>query len=141
VVYGPEASCREMWRAKGNNLRKLWIPEEVGCCLQEGVPSCSSGTVQGNIFRKFWTMEGIGHSWQGDDPLCRSGTTQGTQASEMRKRRYCIENPKGTDIQDEMLEGPRMQNWNKGPRRKTSCVLKSRGHQMGLTGRLSDWSS
>jgi hypothetical protein len=55
--------------------------------------------------RKLWTMEGIGHIKQGDDPLCRSGTTQGTWASETRKTRYSTENPEGTDVQDEMLEG------------------------------------
>jgi hypothetical protein len=32
-----------MRRAKGTNPRKLWIPEEVGCRLQEGVLPCSSG--------------------------------------------------------------------------------------------------
>jgi hypothetical protein len=30
-------------RAKGTDLRILWILEDVGCRLQEGVPSCSSG--------------------------------------------------------------------------------------------------
>jgi hypothetical protein len=33
-------------RAEGTDQRKLWIPEEVDCRLQVGVPSCSSGTAQ-----------------------------------------------------------------------------------------------
>jgi hypothetical protein len=45
VALGPASSCRATWRAKGTDKRRLWIPE-VGCRLQEGVPSCSSGTAQ-----------------------------------------------------------------------------------------------
>jgi hypothetical protein len=72
---------------EGTDPRRLWIPEEVGCGLQEGVPSCSSSTAQEKRFQensgpgKLWTAEGIGRSRQGDDPLCRSGTTQGTRVS------------------------------------------------------------
>jgi hypothetical protein len=78
-------------RAKGIEPRRWWIPEEVGCCLQKGVLSCSSGTAQEKLLQenlgpgKLWTAEGIGHSQQGDDLLCRSGTTQGTGASETWK--------------------------------------------------------
>jgi hypothetical protein len=51
----------------------LWILEEVGCCLQEGVPLCKNGMAQGKRLQensdpgKLWTAEGIGH-WQKDDP-------------------------------------------------------------------------
>jgi hypothetical protein len=40
------SSCRTTQRAKGTNTKRLWISMEVGCHLQEGVPSCSSDTVQ-----------------------------------------------------------------------------------------------
>jgi hypothetical protein len=33
-------------RTKGNDPRRWWIPEEVGCRLQKGAPSCRSGTEQ-----------------------------------------------------------------------------------------------
>jgi hypothetical protein len=36
-----------MQRAKGIDPRRMWIPEEVGCHLQIGVPLCKSGTAQG----------------------------------------------------------------------------------------------
>jgi hypothetical protein len=36
TAQGPESSCRATWRAKGIDPRRLWIPEEVGCHLQEG---------------------------------------------------------------------------------------------------------
>jgi hypothetical protein len=42
----PEAICRATWRAKGTDTRRLWIVEEVGYRLQEGVPSCGSGAEQ-----------------------------------------------------------------------------------------------
>jgi hypothetical protein len=104
------------------------IPEEVGYRLQEGVPSCSSGTAQGKSLQEFSdpgelrTAEEIGRSRQEDDPLCRSGTTQGTRASKTRKRRHGTENPEGTDVQDETLVGTRMQNWNKDLRHKTAAA-------------------
>jgi hypothetical protein len=41
---GPASSCRATRRAKGTDLRRVWILEEVGCRLQERVPSFSSGT-------------------------------------------------------------------------------------------------
>jgi hypothetical protein len=52
---------------------------------------------------KLWTAEGIGHRWNDDDPQRKSGMAQQTHASEMRKRQYCTENPKRTDVQDETL--------------------------------------
>jgi hypothetical protein len=45
-TQGPESCCRAKWRAKGTD------PEEVSCCLQEGVPSCSSGTEQGKCLQE-----------------------------------------------------------------------------------------
>jgi hypothetical protein len=41
---GQEASCRATQRAEETDLRRLWIPDEVGWCLQEGIPPCNSGT-------------------------------------------------------------------------------------------------
>jgi hypothetical protein len=66
-------------RAKRTDPRRLWILEEAGCCLQEGVPLCSSGTVQEKHLQdnsdpgKLWTAEGIGRSWQEDDRQYKSG--------------------------------------------------------------------
>jgi hypothetical protein len=48
AAQGPTSSCSATQRAKETDPRRLWIPEEVGCGLQKGVPSCSSGTAQGN---------------------------------------------------------------------------------------------
>jgi hypothetical protein len=42
------------WRAKGTDLRRVWILEEVGCCLQEGVWS------KRNVFRKIQTQGNCG---------------------------------------------------------------------------------
>jgi hypothetical protein len=76
--HGLASNCRAMWRAKGTGLRKLWIPEEVCCCLQEGAPLCSSGTAQGKRLQeisdpgKLWTAEGNGRC-----------TARGTQSQEM----------------------------------------------------------
>jgi hypothetical protein len=67
-VQGPESSCRATRRAEGTDPRRLWIPEEVGCRLQEGVPSCSSDTTQEKRLQensdagKLWTAKGIGRS-------------------------------------------------------------------------------
>jgi hypothetical protein len=46
AAQGLEASCRAAQRAKGTDLSRLWIPEEAGCRLQEGVLSFKSGMVQ-----------------------------------------------------------------------------------------------
>jgi hypothetical protein len=40
VVQGRESGCRTPPGTKG------MVPEEVGCCLQEGVPLCKSGMAQ-----------------------------------------------------------------------------------------------
>jgi hypothetical protein len=40
------------WRAKGTDPKNLWIPEEVGCRLQEDVLSCNSGMVQEEYLQK-----------------------------------------------------------------------------------------
>jgi hypothetical protein len=44
AAEGQEASCRAMRGARGTDPRRLRIPEEVGCRLQEGIPSRFSGT-------------------------------------------------------------------------------------------------
>jgi hypothetical protein len=45
-AYGrtQEASCRAMRGARETDPRNLWIPDEVGCRLQEGILSRNSGT-------------------------------------------------------------------------------------------------
>jgi hypothetical protein len=35
AAQGPVPSCRATRRAKGTDPRRLWIPEEVGCHLQQ----------------------------------------------------------------------------------------------------------
>jgi hypothetical protein len=87
AALGPEASCKATRRAKGTDTRRLWIRDEVGCLLQEGVLSCSSGTAQEKCPQensdpgKLWTVEGIGCSRKEDDPLYKSVTERGTRAS------------------------------------------------------------
>jgi hypothetical protein len=51
----PTSSCRATRRAKGTDLSKLWIPEEVGCHLQEGVLPCKIAWHKMNIVRDKWT--------------------------------------------------------------------------------------
>jgi hypothetical protein len=43
---GPASSRRVPREAKGTDPGRLWVPEEVGCRLQEGVPPCKSGMPQ-----------------------------------------------------------------------------------------------
>jgi hypothetical protein len=115
-----------MWRAKGIDLRRLWIPEEVGCRLQKDVSSCNRGTAQEKHLQensgpgKLWTAEGIGRSRQEDDPQYKSGTEQGTGSQEIRPGQCGTRNPERTDVQEEMLEGPGMQIdiWDKGLRQQ-----------------------
>jgi hypothetical protein len=47
AAQGPASSCRAMRRAERTYPRRLWIPGEVGCHLQEVIPSYSSGMVHG----------------------------------------------------------------------------------------------
>jgi hypothetical protein len=55
--------CREPMKQP----RKLWIPEEVGCRLHEGIPPCSSGMAKKETPsenwdpRNLWTAQGVGH--------------------------------------------------------------------------------
>jgi hypothetical protein len=70
----------------------MWIPEEVGCRLQ-------------------------------DDPPCKSDTALGTRTSETSQRRYCTKNSEETNVQEEILEGPGIQNWNKGLRWQTAAMF------------------
>jgi hypothetical protein len=82
--HGLASCCRATQKANGTDLRRLWILKEVGCRLQEGVPSCSSGMAQEKLLQensgpgKLWTAEGIGRSQHEDDPQYKSGTAQGT---------------------------------------------------------------
>jgi hypothetical protein len=116
-----------MRRVKGSDQRELWVPEEVGCRLQEGVPPCKSGMVQEERLQedsdpdKLWTAARIGRC-QEDDPQCKSGTTQGTRASETRKRRHFTENPERANGGEQTLEEPGMQKWHKGPTPKTTAT-------------------
>jgi hypothetical protein len=45
---------------KGSDPRKLWIPEEVGCHLQEGVPPCNSGMAKKETLRKSEAQKNVG---------------------------------------------------------------------------------
>jgi hypothetical protein len=87
AAQGSASSCRATRRAKATDPRRLWILEEVGCRLQEGVPLCSSGTAQEKHLQKnsdsgkLWSEEGIGRSRQEDEPHYKIGTMQRTRAS------------------------------------------------------------
>jgi hypothetical protein len=69
---------RATWRAKETDPRKLWIPEEVDCRLQEGVPPFNSGMAQKEQLqeildpRELWTTEGCDRSRKEGYPLCRT---------------------------------------------------------------------
>jgi hypothetical protein len=43
-----------MWRAKGTDPKRLWIWDEVVCCLQEGVQLCNSGMAQEKPLKENW---------------------------------------------------------------------------------------
>jgi hypothetical protein len=128
VAAGLKANCRATRRAKGTDLRNLWILEEVGCHLQKGVPWCSIGTPQKKRLQensdpgKLWTMKGIGCSQQDDNPQYKSGTVQGTQLQEIQPGWCGTRNPERIDVWEEMLEGPKMQQWHKGQRPKTAAT-------------------
>jgi hypothetical protein len=71
----------------------------------------------------------IGCSWQENDPQYKSVMAQGTQSQEIRPGQCGIRNLEGTDFQEEMLEGPRMQQWCKGPRPKTAATRQQANNQ------------
>jgi hypothetical protein len=58
----------------------LWIQEEFGCHLQEGILLCKSGMAKKENWdpRKVWTVQGVRHCQNKEDPLCKSGKAQGT---------------------------------------------------------------
>jgi hypothetical protein len=118
IGTGPASSCRATRGAKGTDPRRVWIPEEVGWRLQEGMLSCSSGRVQEKHLQEnsdpgeLWTAEGIGRSRREDDPLCSRDTAQG----------------KG--LQGRSHEGPSVeQGWRKNQARNKFA----RGTQKGQT--------
>jgi hypothetical protein len=82
------------------------IQEEVGCCLQKGVPPCKSGMVKKETFkedsdpRKLWITERIGHCTQRDNPPCKSGMVQGTRFQEIQPGQCstCKDGRPGLDV-------------------------------------------
>jgi hypothetical protein len=58
---------------------------------------------------RWWVPEKVGRCPQTDDPPCRSWTAKGTRSWR-------------TDGREETAEGPRMQQWNKGPKRTTAAT-------------------
>jgi hypothetical protein len=71
---------------------------------------------------KSWIAEGIERRTQRDNAPCISGTAQGTRLEEIRPGRYSTENSERTDVQDETLERPRMQQWHEGLRPKAATT-------------------
>jgi hypothetical protein len=137
-VKGRKKRRKATRRPKGTDPRRLWIPEEVGCRLQEGVPSYSSSTAQEKYFQKnsdrikLWTAQGIGRRRNEEDPPCKSGMAQaklrqeGLDQEPGRKR-----NPETTKGREETVERPGMQQRPKehrpelaatGPRHKTATA-------------------
>jgi hypothetical protein len=47
AAQGLASSCRVTREAKGTELRRLWIQNEVDCCLQEADPLYKSGIAHG----------------------------------------------------------------------------------------------
>jgi hypothetical protein len=60
MAQGLASICRVTWRARGTDPRRLWILEEIGCHLQEGVPCAAGAQRQGNILRKIRTKGNSG---------------------------------------------------------------------------------
>jgi hypothetical protein len=65
---------------------------------------------------QWWVLEEVGCSLQMDDPPYRSGTEQRTWSSGTWNGQFSIKNPERADGQEEMTDGPRMQQRNKEPR-------------------------
>jgi hypothetical protein len=74
AAQGPACSCRPTRRAKGTDPRRLFILEEVGCHVLEGVPPCSSGMTQGKLLQEnsdpgtLWIAAGIDRCRNEDKP-------------------------------------------------------------------------
>jgi hypothetical protein len=138
AAQGPASSCRAPREAKGTDPRRLWNPEDVGCRLQKGVPSCRSGTAQEKRLQensdpgKLWTAEGIGRNRQEDDPQHKSGTAQGTRMQEIQPGQCGARIPKRTDVREETLEGPGMQQWRKDRGLKQQLRGSKRIKDLGL---------
>jgi hypothetical protein len=72
--------------------------------MQEGVPSCSNGTVQGKRFQenldlgKLWTVEGIGHSRQEDDPQYGAGDTIARDTTRTMYKKPVKDGRSGRDV-------------------------------------------
>jgi hypothetical protein len=87
------------------------------------------------VFRKIWTQgelwttEGIGCSWQEDDPKYKSGTVQGTRSQEIQSGQCGTRNPERTDVREETLEGPGMQQWHNGPRSETAATRQQANNE------------
>jgi hypothetical protein len=69
-------------------------------------PSRQTAAISGSQWNGHGEIVDPGRRWNEDDPPCKNGTAQGPRALETRQRRYCTENFKGTNVQEEMLEGP-----------------------------------
>jgi hypothetical protein len=147
VAQGPASSCRAKWRAKGTDPKGLWIPEDVGCCLQEGVLPCSSGMAQGKRLQenldtgKLWTVEGIAAA-------CRSGTAQGTK----QKDDIAPKSPKWQTFGKRRQKGPEckngIRNWGLRQQLQGSKWIKNLGSRRPLHPRkekaianVTGWSS
>jgi hypothetical protein len=57
---------------------------------------------------------------------------QGIRASETRRRRYGIENPEGTDVQDETLKCPECKIGKKNPDTRRQLCLKIKRTSQGI---------
>jgi hypothetical protein len=136
------SSCRATRTAEGTDPRRLWIPEKVGCRLQEDVPSCSNDMAEEKHLQEnsdpgeLWTSEGIGHSRQEDDQKYKSVTAQGTQSQEIRPGQCRTRNPERMDVPQETLEGSRMQQWHKGLRSETELRGTKRMKNQGTRQQL-----
>jgi hypothetical protein len=71
---------------------------------------------------KLCTAEGIGLSREEDDPQYKNGTAHGTRSQQIRPGQCDTGNLERTDVREETLEDPGMQNWHMGTRPKTAVT-------------------
>jgi hypothetical protein len=101
----------------------IWLPSAGKCPVVQQWHGARETSAGKSAPREIVDRGRIGHSRQEDHPPSKSGTAQGTRTSETSQIGYYTENSEGTNVQEETLKGPGMQNWNKGPRRQTAAIF------------------
>jgi hypothetical protein len=94
---------------------------------------------------KLWTAIRVLPCRNKDDPQWESDTGERTRTSETSQRQQCTENSERTNVQDETLDRPRMQQWHSGPRLKTEATKQQadkgpRRQTAAMSERTSSWT-